>query len=86
LRCHLEQINSVKLNSSKKKLYSCSEDNQIKIWNLNSKQTLKVLKGHVAQVQSISFLEKDPCLVSESFDNCLKVWNLNDDNDEVGRV
>ncbi|KAI8455646.1 WD-40 repeat-containing protein, partial [Phakopsora pachyrhizi] len=52
-----------------------SDDNQIKIWDLNSRQTLKVLKGHAAQVQSISFLEKDLCLVSGSFDNCLKIWD-----------
>ncbi|PLW32011.1 hypothetical protein PCANC_20698 [Puccinia coronata f. sp. avenae] len=64
-----------------KLLYSGSDDGQIRIWNLATRQTLKILVGHVAQVQSLSLLKSsvdhlEDSLISGSLDNCLKLWKV----------
>jgi len=93
LRGHQEWVNTVKLDTKSysdpsqptsprklKLLYSGSDDGQIRIWNLATRQTLKILVGHVAQVQSLSLLKSSvdlqDSLISGSLDNCLKLWNI----------
>ncbi|KAA1136042.1 hypothetical protein PGTUg99_024342 [Puccinia graminis f. sp. tritici] len=90
LRGHQEWVNTVALdtkpypsnNSSRtlKLLYSGSDDGQIRIWNLGSRETLKILIGHVAQVQSLSLRPSsillNDSLISGSLDNCIKLWNI----------
>jgi F-box and WD-40 domain protein MET30 len=59
LRGHKEWVNSVKIHSASGTLYSASEDITIRMWDLHTKQCIKVFGGpgeplgHVAQVQVV---------------------------------
>ena len=58
-----------------KTIVSGSEDNTIKLWNLEGAE-LKTLKGHGAVVSSVSFSPDGKTIVSGSYDNTIKLWNL----------
>lgn len=55
---------------------SCSDDATIKIWDLDSGELEKTLKGHSGFVNSISFDYSGKYLVSASSDTTLKIWDL----------
>lgn len=65
LRGHKEWVNSVKLHSASGTLYSASEDITVRMWDLHTKQCIKVFGGpgeplgHVAQVQVVLPLTLD---------------------------
>ncbi len=56
------------------KLISGSEDNTIKIWNLETGACTHTLQGHQDTVRSLAFAQGK--LISGSDDNTIKIWNL----------
>jgi WD40 repeat protein len=59
-------------------LASGSADNTIKLWNIESGQELRTLKGHNGSVSSISFSPDGKTLATGSFDQTVKLWHLPD--------
>ena len=57
-------------------LASGSHDKTIKIWNVNTGITTKILTGHIDRVVSLAVLN-DGSLVSGSNDKTITIWNLN---------
>ena len=55
-------------------LASCSEDEKIKMWSLNSDEEICELTGHNECVYSICLLSND-LLASGSRDKTIKIWN-----------
>ena len=55
-------------------LASCSRDEKIKIWNLDSGEEIGELNGHTKPVYSICLLQRD-MLASGSGDTTIKIWN-----------
>ncbi|KAM3141813.1 WD repeat-containing protein 64 [Paramecium bursaria] len=55
---------------------SSSDDKQIVIFNLRSKETT-ILKGHQAYVRAISLLQGGKQLISGSYDTTIKIWDIN---------
>ncbi|KAF2086356.1 putative E3 ubiquitin ligase complex SCF subunit sconB [Saccharata proteae CBS 121410] len=53
LEGHTDWVNAVKIDIASKTLFSASDDCTIRLWDLNTKQCLKVYKGHVGQVQQV---------------------------------
>ena len=78
------------------KLYSCSDDNTIKIWNCSTDTLITTLEGHTNDVVCLTV--RGGKLYSGSYDNTIKVWNCSnhtlvttlgvpdDENDEDGYV
>lgn len=58
---------------SNDKLVSGSEDNKIKIWNLNSNKCIRTLEGHFNCVKSLAVLLDK--IVSASSDKTIRIWN-----------
>ena len=59
-----------------KKIISGSDDNLIKVWDLNSGECLRTLFAHSGEVNCIEIISNEK-LVSGSSDKTLKVWDLN---------
>ncbi len=73
---HSGSVWSVDLSSNGQTLVSGSEDNTIKIWNLNTGQVSRTLLGHSDTVRSVTFSPDGQILASASGDKTIKLWNL----------
>jgi WD40 repeat protein len=79
LRGHDKHVRCVKFSSSTAKvLVSCSEDNTILLWDLQSTSATvrHKLRGHTAGVITVSLSPDDRFLVSGSRDRNVCVWDL----------
>jgi WD40 repeat protein len=56
---------------------SGSDDKTIKLWNVETGQEIRTLKGHDNYVTSVNFSPDGKTLVSGSYDNTIKLWNGN---------
>ncbi|NCS59391.1 MAG: WD40 repeat domain-containing protein, partial [Microcystis aeruginosa G11-04] len=53
-----------------------SDDKTIKLWNVETGQEIRTLKGHDNYVYSVNFSPDGKTLVSGSWDNTIKLWNV----------
>lgn len=53
LRGHTDWVNGVKIDSASRTLLSASDDCTVRLWDLDTKQCIKVFEGHVGQVQQV---------------------------------
>ncbi|MCA2717734.1 hypothetical protein [Microcystis sp. M169S2] len=81
LEGHDSDVNSVNFSPDGKTLVSGSDDNTIKLWNVETGQEIRTLKGHDSAVYSVNFSPDGKTLVSGSYDNTIKLWDV-----ETGRV
>jgi hypothetical protein len=76
LEGHYSVVNSVNFSPDGKTLVSGSDDNTIKLWNVETGQEIRTLKGHDNSVYSVNFSPDGKTLVSGSWDNTIKLWNV----------
>lgn len=69
---HTREIISVSFSPSCKHIASCSDDNTIRIWNLELERSVYTLKGFVS---CISYSPDDKYIISGSKKN-IKIWDL----------
>ena len=50
---HKEWVNSVKLDIPSRTVFSASDDCTVRLWDLDTKQVIRVFKGHAGQVQTV---------------------------------
>ena len=55
---------------------SGSNDNTIKLWNVETGQEISTLTGHNSRVNSVSFSPDGKTLATGSWDNTIKLWNV----------
>ncbi|GAB7341323.1 hypothetical protein MBLNU457_7592t2 [Dothideomycetes sp. NU457] len=53
LRGHTDWVNAVKIDAASRTLFSASDDCTVRLWDLDTKQCIKVYEGHVGQVQQV---------------------------------
>ena len=53
LRGHTDWVNAVKIDAASRTLFSASDDFTVRLWDLDTKQCIKVFEGHVGQVQQV---------------------------------
>ena len=53
LRGHTDWINSVKVDSASRTIFTASDDCTVKIWDLDTKKCIHTFEGHVGQVQQV---------------------------------
>ncbi len=74
LGCHLEGINKLLLLSNGL-LISASDDNTLKVWDLDKKIKIMTLEDHTGPITCVAELP-DQRIISGSRDHTLKIWNL----------
>ena len=56
LRGHTDWVNSVKIDSVSRTVFTASDDLTVKLWDLDTKQVIRTYEGHTGQVQQILLL------------------------------
>ncbi|EGF81006.1 hypothetical protein BATDEDRAFT_1302, partial [Batrachochytrium dendrobatidis JAM81] len=82
---HTDWVNKVMILPCRQRLLSCSDDMTIRLWNIESGDTLLVYAGHVAPVQCFQLIFpryskeiklEDIRVVTGSLDHTIKIWNF----------
>jgi len=76
LEGHSGQINSVSLTPDGCRAISGSEDNTLRVWDVESGRCLKILEGHSDVVCSVSLTPDGHRAVSGSKDKTLRLWDV----------
>jgi F-box and WD-40 domain protein MET30 len=50
---HTDWVNSVKVDSASRTVFSASDDLTVRLWDLDTKSCIRVFKGHAGQVQQV---------------------------------
>ncbi|KAF9478961.1 WD40 repeat-like protein [Pholiota conissans] len=69
-------IRSVKFSPDGKLLATGSEDNEIRIWDIDARKIIRTLKGHTEEIYSLDFSRNGRYIVSGSADRTLWIWDL----------
>lgn len=67
-----------------RRFVSAQDDGTLKVWDLESRRNLSILRGHSAPVQFVAVTPDGRRAVSMSLDNALKVWDLESDCELLG--
>lgn len=77
-RAHEKDINAIDISPNDEFFATASYDKLGKVWDLESGETIGVLKGHKRGLWDISFCKFDKLIVTGSGDKTIKLWSLND--------
>lgn len=69
LKGHKDWVNAVKVDSASRTVFSASDDCTVRLWDLDTKECIKVFKGHVGQVQQVLPLPADYEPEDEDFED-----------------
>ncbi|KAI8929342.1 WD40-repeat-containing domain protein [Entophlyctis helioformis] len=86
LHGHTDWINKVLILPCKRRILSCSDDMTMRLWDIETRQTLRTFSGHVAPVQSLQLIlprhhiedieEEELKIVTGSLDHTVKIWDF----------
>jgi WD40 repeat protein len=71
---HKKQVNSIAFSPDGQTLVSGSNDRDIKLWNLRTRETICTLSEHTDVVTSVAFSPDGQTLASGSKDGTFKIW------------
>ncbi|KAF5102047.1 hypothetical protein D0Z00_000507 [Geotrichum galactomycetum] len=77
-KAHEKEINAIDVSPDNKLFTSSSQDRLVKVWDLQSGESIGVLKGHKRSVWSVKFSHYDKVIATGSGDKSVKLWSLND--------
>ncbi|MFM6270296.1 MAG: WD40 repeat domain-containing protein, partial [Dolichospermum sp.] len=80
LKGHSNWVWSVAYSPDGQTVASGSDDNTIKLWNVNTGNLLQTLKGHSELVSSVAYSPDGQTVASGSLDKTIKLWNVNTGN------
>lgn len=76
LRGHNHFVQDVALSKDGLYALTASWDKDLRLWRLDTAETVRRFVGHTKDVMSVSFSPENRQIVSASRDNTLKVWNV----------
>ena len=72
-----DSVNSVAFSPDGQTLASGSDDNTVRLWNVNTGGSIGILEGHERDVNSVAFSPDGQTLASGSSDNTVRLWDAN---------
>ena len=79
---HTKEVNSVAVSADGRFIVSGSDDNTIKVWNIQERREECTFTGHTSDVSSVAVSADGRFIVSGSEDNTIKVWNIQERREE----
>ena len=73
---HTSLVTSVALTPDGRRAVSASYDNTLRVWDVESGESLRTLTGHTDRVKSVALTPDGRRAVSASEDNTLRVWDV----------
>ena len=73
---HSGKINQLNVTKNDQKLVSASDDNTLRVWNINSATCERKLQGHVGAVLSVTSTNKVKNIISGGADKIIKIWDI----------
>jgi small GTP-binding protein len=74
LRGHNAWVDCVKWMDNGKLIASASGDKSIRIWDVKSKRTNRIIEGHTTNIRSVAVSYDGTLLASKADENCVSVW------------
>lgn len=74
-RAHDDTIRDLTFSRTDSKFASCSDDNNVKVWDFVTSKSERVLEGHGWDVRCVDWHPTFPLLASGSKDSNLKIWD-----------
>ena len=74
---HSGWVSSLTFSANSQRLISSSTDNTIRIWDMNSRATTRILKGHQSEVFSALLTSDESRAISAGKDKRILEWELN---------
>lgn len=75
-RAHEKDINALDISPNDEFFATASYDKTGKIWDLDTGETIGILKGHKRGLWDIQFSPNDKIIVTGSGDKTIKIWSL----------
>jgi WD40 repeat protein len=82
LNGHTGGVNGVAFSQDGRRVVSGSEDNTLRIWNVETGEEEKKLEGHSHYVTSVAFSQDGRRVVSGSEDKTVRIWNVETGEEE----
>jgi WD40 repeat protein len=73
---HWREVNHLTISPDGRNLISCSGDETIQIWHLETLQPLHSFEGHQGAVAVVAISPEGQPLVSSSWDHTIRVWGM----------
>ena len=80
---HTQWVRSVCFSPDGKYIASGSDDDTIRVWNIEKNEEKTILKGHALRVNSVCFSPDGKYIVSGSPDNTVRVWDWKKDEEKT---
>ena len=73
---HTNYVRSVEWSANGRRALSGSDDNIVRLWEVESGQCLRVLEGHSKSVNSVAWRADSRLLLSGSVDETIRLWDV----------
>lgn len=83
---HTDEITSIDISPDGNYLASGSKDSEIKLWELDSLQEVRTLRGHIAPITIVQFSNDGKLLYSADEDNRIKIWSPHRDSVAIATI
>ena len=77
LKGHVGSVTSVVYSKDgSRHIISGSNDRTIRVWNIETGETIATLEGHRSEVTAVSLSPDNTQIVTGSWDDTVRIWNI----------